>query len=125
MDVERIPFSPFDLLADVEQLLYIRTRDTDVELRIEVATEIPVTIQSALTRLREILINLTANAIKFTNQGSVLIVASMEAPDALKCPMIESGVIDQGIGMMEEQSKTPSCKALRAQRANSEAQDSS
>ncbi len=98
MDVERIPVNIVSLLTDVRRLMNIRAKERGISLRMCICGSIPESIESDPVRLRQILVNLVSNAIKFTEQGFVEIRAWMETPDRLHL-----GVRDTGIGMTEEQ----------------------
>ncbi len=102
LEIERINCSPVNVLADVASLMRVRARARNVSLDIEYATAIPEQIQSDPTHLRQILINLVGNAIKFTKTGSVQLVARL-VQSTTKPACLQFDVIDTGIGMTEEQ----------------------
>jgi signal transduction histidine kinase/CheY-like chemotaxis protein len=100
MVVESINCSPIQLLADVESLMRVRANAKQLSLRVEYESDMPEFIHSDPTRLRQILVNLVGNAVKFTERGSVRILArSIGKP----CARLEFDVIDSGIGMTPEQ----------------------
>ncbi len=102
MTVEHIECSPMEILSDVTSLMRVRAQEKDLALDIEYAFPIPEKIQSDPVRLKQILINLVGNAIKFTESGGVrLIVRCDEAGGEEARLRIE--VVDTGIGMTEEQ----------------------
>jgi CheY-like chemotaxis protein len=104
MYVEAIDCQPGILITEVVSLMRPRAAEKDLALLVEYGPEgIPQTIRSDPTRLRQILLNLVANAIKFTNQGTVKIVARMASDPAVADPKLEFQVIDTGIGMSPEQ----------------------
>jgi CheY-like chemotaxis protein len=95
MEIERERFRPDALLAEVCSLMAVRAQAKQIELAMEIETELPQMIESDPTRLRQILINLIGNAIKFTDRGSVRVVTHLlEDREALRI-----AVIDTGIGM--------------------------
>ena len=104
LTVESIRFSPVELLYEVDSLLSYRAREKGLKLEIRFEGGISETIQSDPTRLRQILINITGNAIKFTEQGQVSITARLVAPDSEQ-PSIEFDVADSGPGMTPAQIK--------------------
>jgi len=106
LNIEHIAYSPFQLLADVASLMRVRADAKGLPLNVEYVGKIPETIQTDPTRLRQILINLMGNAIKFTEKGCVRLVTrfvSGEGDARTKRPVIQFEVIDTGIGMSEEQ----------------------
>ncbi len=103
MTIETIPCDPRQIVTDVESLMRHRAKDKELALEVEFSGPIPQQIQSDPTRLRQILVNLVSNAIKFTKQGSVRIVAGMASPHDAPDPDIQFQVIDTGIGMTQDQ----------------------
>ena len=69
LDVARTPCSPGAMLSDVVSLMRVRAAEKDLSLEMECLGPIPETIQSDTLRLRQILINLVGNAVKFTERG--------------------------------------------------------
>ncbi|MGV3724017.1 MAG: ATP-binding protein [Actinomycetota bacterium] len=102
--VERVAFSPCRLLAEVAALLRVRADSKGLSLVIECAPPIPEEIQTDPTRLRQVLVNLVANAIKFTETGTIRVVGSLVREDGRE-PRIRFDVHDTGIGMTEEQTQ--------------------
>ena len=97
-------FYPDQLIADVRSLMDVRAAEKSVTLEVSFDGLIPQTIQSDEKRLKQILINLIGNAIKFSKASSsdrtVTLVASY-LPEPL--PRMELKVIDNGIGISREQ----------------------
>ena len=90
------------IVHDVISLMRVRAETKGIRLSVEFASPLPETIQSDATRLRQILMNLVGNAIKFTEEGGVrMIVRSHQADSA--APKIHFEVIDSGIGMTGEE----------------------
>ena len=98
---ERIASSPCQLVAEVSSLARVRADEKGLPLNITYGGAIPETIQSDPTRLRQILINLIGNAIKFTDRGEVGI--EVRLVDAGGSPALQFDVVDTGLGMTEEQ----------------------
>jgi PAS domain S-box-containing protein len=100
MTVERIPCSACKILADVASLMGARAEAKGLALQIEPVGPLPQTIHSDPTRLRQILLNLVSNAIKFTTTGRVRVVMRLtESTPAC----LQFDVFDTGIGMTQEQ----------------------
>lgn len=102
LDVERIECSPHQVLADVTSLMSVRAKAKGLPLTVEYEGLVPRHIHSDPTRLRQILINLIGNAVKFTELGEVRIVVRLIDGDS-RSPRICFDVVDSGVGMNEEQ----------------------
>lgn len=101
MDVESIPTSIVDALLEATQVQSARANEKDIDLSVALLTDIPESIQSDPTRLRQIITNLVGNAIKFTEKGSVRVRAECEpAPNG---GTLRIHVQDTGIGMTPQQ----------------------
>lgn len=101
LDVERIRSSPIQLVADVQALLMDRAREKGLTFEVEYEGSIPESIEVDPTRLRQILINLVGNAIKFTQDGSIRLICRFIFDE--DDPQMQFDVIDTGVGMTEEQ----------------------
>jgi signal transduction histidine kinase/ActR/RegA family two-component response regulator len=101
MEVEQISCSPAQVIADVSSLMGARASGKQIQLKVEFDGGIPATIRSDPTRLRQILINLVGNAIKFMERGDVRIVARLT--DLARQPALQIDIVDSGIGMTPEQ----------------------
>ena len=77
MQIEPICCSPFDLLAEVASLMRVRATAKQLRLEMEQVGPLPETILTDPLRLRQVLINLVGNAIKFTDQGEVRIAVRL------------------------------------------------
>lgn len=99
LDVETIRFPLVDLLRDVRDLIKVRANAKNLSLHLEFGKDIPATIQSDPTRIRQILINLLGNGIKFTEKGGVRLVTDLVPGESN--PLLRFTIIDSGIGMSE------------------------
>ena len=102
LKIERVTCSPSQILEDVVALMRVRANSKNLSLQIEFTSPIPQTIQSDPIRLRQILINLIGNAIKFTEIGKVRIVARLQDAGS-EIPRLQVSVTDSGIGIPEDQ----------------------
>lgn len=101
LELEIRDCSPYQIMMDVVNVLRMKAEQQSLSLTFEIRGKIPETIQADSTRLRQILMNLVGNAIKFTSEGGVNIVASMIEHHGK--PLIRFEVTDTGIGMTAEQ----------------------
>jgi len=102
MEISCIRCSPFAVVAEVQTLLGAKAKAKGLLLEVENSTAVPETIFTDPLRLKQILVNLVGNAIKYTEDGEIRIALSFfersEGPAILG---IE--VVDTGIGMSREQ----------------------
>jgi PAS domain S-box-containing protein len=87
------------LLNEVHSLMAVRAQEKKLHLVLTYEGAIPENIETDRTRLRQILLNLVSNAVKFTEEGSVQIIARFLPDDS----MLEVEVADTGIGISREQ----------------------
>ena len=102
LDVESICCSPQTIVEEVLELVQVRAEAKGLKLEASYQFPLPAEIHSDPTRIRQILINLIGNAIKFTEVGIIRLNTSfLENPG--EEPQVQFTVIDQGIGMTEAQ----------------------
>lgn len=104
MDIEEITCSTQELLDNVYSLMNVRAAAKGLPLIFRAEGPIPQTICTDPTRLRQILINTLGNAIKFTETGSVQLIARLEH-EAGQSPLLRFDVVDTGIGITDQQLK--------------------
>ena len=99
--MEQIEFSLSRVLSDLANLTGMKIQQKGLELVYDISPEIPETLLGDPLRLGQVLINLTNNAMKFTDQGEVKVKVE---PIQIKERKVELqfSVIDSGIGMSEE-----------------------
>jgi signal transduction histidine kinase/CheY-like chemotaxis protein/HPt (histidine-containing phosphotransfer) domain-containing protein len=103
LHVEKIPADPRQILGDAISLMRVKAAEKYLKLNVVFFGLIPQTIQTDPTRLRQILINLIGNAIKFAEQGAVDVLLKMNPNADPHCSSMEITVADSGIGMTKEQ----------------------
>ncbi len=100
LSIEQVAFSPVTLVQDVTALFQARALEKNLQLTLSLPEDVPAALQGDPTRIRQILLNLVDNAIKFTHQGEVeLQVRCMTSTDGIDC---QFSVHDSGIGMNQE-----------------------
>jgi PAS domain S-box-containing protein len=97
LHIERIDFDLNALLNDIIELYQPRTEAKGLGLRLDFPAELQGWVTGDPYRIRQILLNLTDNAIKFTHQGEVCLSVSRCADERLRLT-----ISDTGIGMSEE-----------------------
>jgi signal transduction histidine kinase/ActR/RegA family two-component response regulator len=102
LQVEAIACSPHRLVQEVVALMRIRADDKGLRLSADFNGPIPRSIRTDPMRLRQILINLVGNAIKFTNEGEVRLIVEMHDLDGRR-PALQINVVDTGIGIANAQ----------------------
>ncbi|MFO0949325.1 MAG: ATP-binding protein [Planctomycetota bacterium] len=113
MSVACESFSLPDLVHDVIALMRVRADEKGVPLNVRFLRPCPATVVSDPVRIRQILINLLGNAIKFTQQGQVELRVDLFDADNVS-PELCFQIVDSGIGISSEQLRTlfqPFCQA--------------
>jgi signal transduction histidine kinase/FixJ family two-component response regulator len=98
LELEQVACSPRQILADVLALMRVRADAKGLGLEVAYEGPLPATVVTDPTRLRQILVNLVGNAIKFTETGSVRVVVQL-IEGGRGQPMLRFDVIDTGIGI--------------------------
>lgn len=101
IDLELLDFNLRDGLESVLRTLAARADEKGLELLCEVAPEVPEVLQGDFSRLRQIVINLVGNAIKFTEKGEVELKVQVESQDAIGTTLVFT-VKDTGVGIPAE-----------------------
>ena len=81
MELESQPFDLRECVESALDLVKLRAAERGLELACEIAGDIPLAIAGDVTRLRQILVNLLNNAVKFTEQGEVVVTVTRDATD--------------------------------------------
>jgi PAS domain S-box-containing protein len=102
MELEKAPFEFSTGITDTLAMLRYRAEEKGNRLFYKIDPAIPQFVSGDKTRLRQILVNLVGNAIKFTEKGSIEVSARLKA-DSGSTLRVEFAVSDTGIGMTEEQ----------------------
>ncbi|CAO3666661.1 unnamed protein product [Rhizopus stolonifer] len=96
-----------DIMADVVEMLIAMAIQKDINVAYIVANDVPSMVMADGNRLRQILINLLGNAIKFTHEGEICIQCSLDKTKKERGDQVSLlfEVIDTGIGISSEQRK--------------------
>jgi PAS domain S-box-containing protein len=103
LDVEEIPVEIWELMENVETLFRLRAESKGLKLKISSSGNIHPHLKTDPTRLRQILLNIVGNAIKFTSHGEVAVNLQMKATP--KGSVLAFLVKDTGPGISAEQAK--------------------
>ncbi len=98
IDAERIAVSRREIVDDVVSVMQQASANKGIGFDIHYAGKVPHTIQTDPTRLRQVLMNLVGNAIKFTDQGGVRLAIEFHEDDEIG-PVLEFAVSDTGVGL--------------------------
>jgi len=101
LELQNGAFDLRDLVEDCVELLAESAQSKGVELALYMAPDSHVAYQGDASRLRQVLLNLMGNAVKFTDEGEVKVVITSKDGDSLNTELCFE-VIDTGIGMKEE-----------------------
>jgi PAS domain S-box-containing protein len=105
IELERIEFDPVQLLEKTIEILDLRAQEKGLELNYHVSPDVPKCLLGDAHRLRQVLINLIGNAIKFTEKGEVLVhVEKNQETD--EAGGLYFSVSDTGVGIPSQNLKT-------------------
>ncbi len=98
--LERVPLSPGALILEVCTILEGQAIEQGLELVCEVAPEVPAEVEGDPLRLRQVLLNLVGNGLKFTTEGQVVVRCAVAPPDGqVSRTHLLLEVEDSGIGI--------------------------
>ncbi len=103
LNLERIDCSPCQVVADVASLVRFRATSKGLSFDVEYQGPIPRSIRSDPTRLRQVLINVVGNAIKFTEHGGVRMVVYLDTTTNPDIPLLTFDIADTGVGITSAQ----------------------
>lgn len=103
IQIERIQFNLRDLFEDVRQLLLLKSSEKGLKLSFTGVNNLPATVYCDPMRLRQILINVIGNAIKFTERGAIEVHAQFKSSRQNPSQgQLEIEVGDTGVGITED-----------------------
>ncbi len=98
MSLEQVEFSLEQLIDNINDVVSVRAQEKNLDLRLEIAEEVPRLLIGDPLRLGQVLINLLGNAIKFTSQGHVRLQVKLSRLDRTQATLAFA-VEDTGIGI--------------------------
>jgi signal transduction histidine kinase/CheY-like chemotaxis protein len=100
LELEPVPFDLDDVLGETMKALALRAHEKGLEILHHVAHDVPPVLVGDPLRLRQVIVNLVGNAVKFTEAGEVVVRVRVEARDATSA-LLHFEVADTGIGIHE------------------------
>jgi len=101
VELEMEEFDLREVVEDVLDLLAESAQNKGLELCLQIAPDVPTALRGDAGRLRQVLLNLTANAVKFTEHGEVVVSAEAESAGGARA-VLRFSVRDSGIGIGPE-----------------------
>ena len=98
LELEETEFKIRDLFSDTLKSLAVRAGQKHLEISARVSARVPSAVAGDPTRLRQLIVNLVGNAIKFTERGNIVVDAELES-ESLDCVHLHIRVSDTGIGI--------------------------
>lgn len=101
MELSEAEYKLGDMLSDIIGMVWLPAREKGLDLHVEVDPELPARLYGDEIRIKQILINILNNAIKYTSEGSVTLTVGRESEDSAD-KIITFTVSDTGIGIKKE-----------------------
>jgi two-component system sensor histidine kinase/response regulator len=101
LDLEHTPFDLRETVGDACKVLALRAGEKGVELALDIETDVPERVLGDAGRLRQVLLNVIGNAVKFTNEGEVVLTVSLDRSTSDEVRLTFT-VRDTGIGIPED-----------------------
>jgi signal transduction histidine kinase len=99
MVLNREPFPIHETMSNLLDLFLHRAVEKEIQLTCEIADDVPAIIVGDPVRLRQVLVNLVGNAIKFTDSGSISLTVDVKSRALSQGILLEFKVTDTGIGI--------------------------
>jgi two-component system, sensor histidine kinase len=101
LEIESIEFDVHRMVASTLDLLISRARAKGLDLKSEIASDVPKLVVGDPARIRQVLFNLVGNAMKFTESGSVMVTVASETTDGVLSGLMFE-VADTGVGIPQD-----------------------
>jgi len=98
VDIEKAPFNLEELVSKVSEMISVRASGKGVEVNCKIEADVPVFVEGDATRLRQVLMNLMGNAVKFVEKGWVSLDVKKQKTEG-DCLSLLFSVRDTGIGI--------------------------
>lgn len=101
MELTLSPYRPGDMLSDIVGMLWIKAKEKNLAFKVDVSPDLPVELLGDEMRIKQILINVLNNAIKYTSEGSVSLQIQCER-DSEGGVLVSYAISDTGMGIKSE-----------------------
>ena len=105
LQLEDIPFDLREILDDVTQLIFLSASKKGLSSELIIEQDVPHYIKGDPLRLKQILLNLLSNALKFTEKGTIQVIVKREEDETKEQEKVVFSVKDTGVGIDEEKQK--------------------
>jgi len=104
MEIVPVQYETGSLFSDLVNIIWVRAHEKNLELKVNIAPEIPSMLYGDEIRIKQVVLNLLSNAIKYTQEGSVTLEAKSELVNA-DTVRLRISIEDTGIGIRKEEVK--------------------
>lgn len=101
MDIVPVEYEPMSIVNDVTNIVMTRLEDKDVEFILDIDPDIPNRLYGDVDRIKQVILNITNNAVKFTNDGQVILHLTFDKSGEEEI-VLKGAVEDTGIGIKKE-----------------------
>ncbi|MBN2652510.1 MAG: response regulator [Spirochaetales bacterium] len=102
LSINNKPFDLYEMIDSIESIFNSRANEKRLKFTIKIAENVPQFIDSDEAKLRQVLVNLVGNAVKFTNEGEIKINIEADKIENNKTFILKVSVVDSGEGIHEE-----------------------
>lgn len=101
MDIVPVDYRVGDMLSEIVNMMWLRAQDKGLDLKVSVDPDVPMSLYGDEVRIKQVIINILNNAVKYTQQGSVELRVESKELDEDRIELIIS-VADTGMGIKKE-----------------------
>jgi len=104
VDIQKKVSNPYNLFNELANIFMMNVQSKGLDFVLEVAPNIPESLMLDTARLRQVLLNIIGNAVKFTEHGTIRLIARINNEDDIRSKVdLEIEIEDSGIGIPEQQ----------------------
>lgn len=106
LKIEKTACNPYELFTELKNIFILPMQEKNIDYRLDIDSRLPSYLQLDQARLRQVLLNLLGNAVKFTEQGYIRVKISIDNEDEAHSKLdLLIDIEDTGIGIAEDQQK--------------------